>query len=90
MHTLLGPSQLQSSPIEEGDAGIVLKSDGTFRVFSTGNIDPNNMTEAQLDQGEKLVALSLALSIPDVLNMLKAMANDPEIVGKAVDVGRTN
>lgn len=90
MHSLLGQSQLQSSPIEEGDAGIVLKADGTFRVFSTGKIDPNNMTEAQLEQGEKLVALSLALSLPDVMNMLKQMANDPAIVGNVVDLGRTN
>lgn len=90
MHALLGQSQLLSSPIQEGDAGIVLKPDGTFQVFSTGKIDPNNMTEAQLEQGEKLVALSLALSIPEVLNMLKTMANDPEIVGKTMDLGRTN
>jgi hypothetical protein len=90
MHALLGSSQLLSSPIEEGDAGIVLKADGTFRVFSTGKIDANNMTEAQLEQGEKLVALSIALSIPQILNTLKAMANDPEIVGQGVNLGETN
>ena len=90
MHALLSQSQLLSSPIQEGDAGIVLKPDGTFQIFSTGKIDPNNMTEAQLDQGEKLVALSLALSIPQVLDMLKRMANDPKIVGKKLDLGKTN
>ncbi len=90
MHTLLGPSTLLNSPIEEGDAGIVLKPDGTFKVFSTGKIDANNMTEAQLDQGEKLVALSLALTIPQILNMLKTMAADPDVVGQISDVGPTH
>lgn len=90
MHALLGQSQLLASPIEEGDAGIVLKPDGSFKVFSTGKIDPDNMTESQMEQGERLVALSLALSIPRVLDMLKTMANDPEVVGQALDLGRTN
>lgn len=85
MHTLLGTaSRYLNSPIEDGDAGIVLKPDGSFKLFSTGKIDFANMTEAQLAQGEKLVALAIALTVPDIMTMLNQMASDPNIVARAI------
>jgi hypothetical protein len=58
---MLKLENIVSAPIEEGDAGIILKPDGSFKVFSTGAIDPKHLTNGQVDQGTKLIALSVAL-----------------------------
>lgn len=55
-----------SAPIEQGDAGIILKPDGTFKVFTTGHIDAANLTEAQKGQGEKLMVLAGVLVDDDL------------------------
>ena len=86
MSSFFTNTDLVLSPIQEGDAGIVLKPDGSFQVFTTGQIDPKNLTEAQIQQGEKLVALSLALKIPAVMDILVQMVNDPAITSNPIEV----
>lgn len=88
--SLLTRENIVSSPIQDGDAGIVLKPDGTFQVFSTGRIDGENLTSEQELQGQKLMALAVALKFPQVMSLLLDMANDPEIVGAGIDLGKTN
>lgn len=90
MQGLIQTGNLVSAPIEEGDAGIILKRDGTFRIFSTGKIDADNLTEAQREQGERLIALSTALRHEQVMDVLKRIAADPAVTGPVLDVGATN
>ncbi|SER27442.1 hypothetical protein SAMN05216548_11459 [Faunimonas pinastri] len=84
MTALLNHENVTATPIEEGDAGIILKPDGTFKVFSTGLIDGANLTTAQQEQGKRLMALSVALAHPQVMDILLQMAADPDIVGEKV------
>ncbi|MBP2498352.1 hypothetical protein ABID82_005038 [Methylobacterium sp. PvP062] len=84
-NTLLTLENTVTSPIEHGDAGVILKPDGTFKVFSTGVDGP--LTPAQEAQGRKLIALSIALRYPEVMMVLERMANDPAIVGDGIDTG---
>jgi hypothetical protein len=60
---------VQAPQITEGDAGIILKKDGTFRVFNT-IADPSNPTPAQRDQGRRLIALAAVLKDPVILDLL--------------------
>lgn len=87
--SLLNLANVTATPITTGDAGIILKQDGTFQLFSTGEIDGNNMTPEQLAQGEKLFALAVALQVPGVMDTLLMMAADPAIVGEnVIAIGR--
>lgn len=88
MSSLLTLENVVSAPIQEGDAGIILKADGTFKVFSTGVTGA--LSPAQEEQGKKLLALSVALSIPEVMNVLMQMASDPAIVGEGISLGTLN
>lgn len=87
-NALLTLENTVSSPIEHGDAGVILKPDGTFKVFSTGIDGP--LTPAQEAQGKKLIALAIALRYPEVMSVLERMANDPDIVGEGIDLGTAN
>jgi hypothetical protein len=60
---------IQPPTIEPGDAGIILKTDGTFRVFNT-IADPANLTPAQLELGRKVLALAAVLKDPVILDLL--------------------
>lgn len=88
--SLLTHENIVSAPIEEGDAGVILKADGSFKVFSTAKIDGTNLTPAQREQGEKLIALSVALKYPEIMGILMQMARDPALVGDAFDPGTVN
>lgn len=77
-------------PINEGDAGIVLPKEGDFYVFSTGAIDPENMTDRQIEQGRVLLAFSVALKIPRIMEVLFRMSEDPVIAGSVIDLGTTH
>lgn len=89
MQNLLTLENIVSTPIEEGDAGIILKRDGTFRVFTTGEIEAAKLTDTQLNQGMKLQALALALAVPQMMNVLMQMAQDTDIVGESgINTGR--
>jgi len=83
-HSLLNEQNLLTTPIQEGDVGIVIKPNGDWKVFTTGTIDPEHLTDEQQVQGERLVGLTIALSIPQVMDMLIKMANDPQVTGKNI------
>ncbi len=70
-----------SSPIEEGDAGIVIKSTGAIKVFTTGHIDPKNLTEAQLIQGEKLRVIIQVLEDEELYDQAIAKIAEAEARG---------
>jgi hypothetical protein len=87
-NSLLTLEDTVTSPIEHGDAGVILKPDGTFKVFSTG-VD-GALTPAQEAQARKLIALAVALRFPEVMAVLERMADDPNIVGEGIDLGAAN
>lgn len=89
MHALLDKSDLVSAPIQEGDCGIVLKPDGTFQVFSTG-VKSSGLTPEQMEQGNKLVCMIVALKTPQIMHMLAELANDPAVKGAGVNLGALN
>jgi len=70
-------------PIQEGDSGVIIGNDGKFFIFNTHIIDPANLTPMQRAHGEAIDALSTALRLPQVMDMLKRIANDPSIVKEA-------
>lgn len=78
--TELKLENIVSAPIEQGDAGVILKPDGSFKIFTTGHIDAANLTEAQMQQGERLMALIYVLNDPTLIEgfaTLAASANIP-------------
>lgn len=90
--SLLNQSNLVATPVQEGDAGLILRKDGSWQIFNChANMDPEKLTDRQREQGETLLAFAVALQLPEIMDILKKMANDPAIVGDAViDYGVTN
>lgn len=86
---LLNQGNIATTPISEGDAGLVLKKDGSFQIFNThADIDPTNMSPRQIEQTETLMAFAVALQHPEIMTILKQMSQDPAIVGdKILDYG---
>lgn len=81
--------QTETSPIQEGDAGVVLKKDGSFQIFNThADFDPTKMTDRQIEQATILNAFKTALLHPAVLQVLIEVSNDPRIVGEIEDMGQ--
>lgn len=77
-------NQTPPRPIKDGDVGIVLDTDGNYFAFNAhSEFDPAKLTETQLEQGGILQALLIALKYPQVMAVLKTMANDPAVVGEA-------
>jgi hypothetical protein len=71
---IISREHIQEPKIEAGEAGIILKSDGTFRVFNTFS-DPAHLTPSQLEIGRKLVALAAVLQDPEILGLLISNAS---------------
>lgn len=66
--------------VATGDAGLLIKADGSIQVFNTFDLsDPNKITEQQMETHNKLEALALALRIPKIMSIIEAMANDRDI-----------
>lgn len=86
----LSVENLPTGPIVDGDAGVILKADGTFQIFTTGQIDPKALTPAQEEQGRKLVALTTALSVPQLMNMLIEASRELGADEPMIDIGVTH
>jgi hypothetical protein len=57
------------SPIEPGDAGLVIKADGSVQVFNTFSIEnPEDVSDAHVETMRKLAALTYMLHQEQVLN----------------------
>jgi hypothetical protein len=83
---LIDQTNLQFPRFEDGDAGIILKADGSFRVWNTIK-DPGNPTPYQLEQSRILLAFMAALKLPQIMDVLFQVASDPEIFPKVVEHG---
>jgi hypothetical protein len=69
-------------PIATGNAGLFIKPDGSVRLFCAfGSMDAKDFTPQQLETSETLYALTCALRVPKIMEVLKVMANDPAISG---------
>lgn len=91
MHALLTLEEMTSTPIGEGDAGVILKKDGSFQVFNTyKTFDPENITDRQREQVEAVMAFSVALKFPAIMQILVQMSQDPDIVKNLKDFGIPN
>lgn len=76
----LPSAEREGLEIAEGECGVIVSPDGSFRVFSTG-IDVANLSQEQIAMGEKLMALTLALSNDQVMHVLLDLVRnviDPE------------
>jgi hypothetical protein len=92
---LIPPLTLENTPrpIEEGDAGLVLTKGGKFFVFSSHKIDVNaDLTPRQLEHAQIISAFTVALQIPQIMQVLIDLSNDPEVVGEGsrFDFGKPN
>lgn len=85
---LLTQSNLDLPRIEEGDAGILLKKGGGFVVFNCHKeLDVENMTDRQTEQGRALQAFAVALAVPQIMDILIELANDKSIFpGPVVEI----
>ena len=75
----LRPVDTANKPIEEGDCGVILRKNGTFQIFSTGHINPNALSEIQLEQGLLLTAIALCLKTPGLKENLLKMASEASL-----------
>jgi hypothetical protein len=81
MTAMLNHKNIVSSPITNGDAGIILKENGSFEIFTSGDLKNGTLTNEQQVQATKLMALSAALSIPSVMDTLITLSEDKEVFG---------
>lgn len=57
--------------IQTGDAGIVIKADGSVRIFNTFALEnAGSITAEQGATGRKLLAIANALGNPEVMDIL--------------------
>jgi len=88
MTALLDQSNVTLPQFEEGDAGIILKANGSFVVWNTHkNINPETMTEKELWQGKALMAFAAALKIPQIMDVLMQVATDPQVFDQVISTG---
>ena len=86
---LLSQEHVTSGRIEEGDAGVILKKDGSFQLFNTHeSISSDSMTERQIEQGRTLLAFSVALQVPAVMEALNQFVTEITDTGKVVEFRR--
>ena len=90
MTAVLTEKNFANAPIQEGDAGLILKPDGTFQIFTTGEIDPKGLTDVQMDQAIRLNCLALALTSEEIMEMLIRIVESEEMDGKRIQIGNTN
>ena len=75
-----------------GDVGLVLKEDGSFRVFHAA--DPSlaevSINDDKREQVRQLLCLTVALQVPEVMMMLDDMLNNPAVVDQdsIIDYGK--
>lgn len=82
-------TQIPGADLAVGDVALVLKKDGSVQAINFGYdarrlLQPNeSMTEddkAMQKQGQRLFALALAAQNPQIMDMLLAIATDPEVI----------
>jgi hypothetical protein len=81
---LFEQTNLAIPKFEKGEAGIIIKANGEFVVWNTFE-NPSNPTEAQLETARKLAGLAAALQLPQVMDVLLQVANDPTIFSAGIN-----
>lgn len=87
---LITADQVEGLPtVEEGDAGIILKADGSWRIFNCyKGIDPVNLTARQIEQTHALMGFAAALRLPELMAVITDAAFNKDIFEKAVEAPR--
>ena len=84
---ILKLAHITSVRIEEGDAGVIVKADGSIRVFTTGAME-GRLTAAQEDQTEKVMVLVAVLSDEELYAAV--LGHVAEHSADLVDLGALN
>lgn len=87
MQPVFTAANLTNEPVQDGDAGFILRKDGSFQIFTTGHIDPNALTARQQEQGQLLTLFALVTSSPQIRDMLTNIVNDVTGGGPLIDLG---
>lgn len=99
------PSHEEEAPIQEGDAVVIIKPDGTVKTMTVG-IDsariervrakaPEDMNDEELDlalQGQTLFLLSMAAQSEVIMDLLTKIAAQPGVIDedKLMQIARPN
>jgi hypothetical protein len=86
VRALINPENLVMPKFEDNEAGITLKSDGSFIVWSTFK-DPANPTEQQVTQVNSLRAFAAALQCPPIMDVLYQLADDKTLFPQDINAG---
>lgn len=87
MSPLFTAANLATQPIQDGDAGFILRKDGSFQIFTTGVIDPNALTARQQEQGELLMMLAVAVKSPQIHALLRDITSEVTDEMPVLDLG---
>lgn len=97
LRTLRRDIESNGPGVEDGDCGIILKPDGSYRLFSTGvdKLKENSSTwgereHQQIRNGQVLTAFCLALSNDQVMSVLLDLASSMIDQNKLDHVARPN
>lgn len=82
--TVLSKENVSLERLQEGDAGIILKQNGEFQIFTTATLG-KEMNQSQLVQTTRLMALVVALTTPSIMDSL-ILASE----GIKLDLGATH
>lgn len=77
---MIFPEQARPDRIQHGDAGVIFTKDGGFYAFTSGEVDPNGISDIQADQAVAIHALKSALKTPGIMAMLVKMSTDPKVI----------
>ena len=87
MVDLIKQEQALDGPIEEGDIGLVIKSNGDVRIFTTGSMSVEaDMDEAKNQRMQKLLGLLFAANNETIQIMLSELINNPDVVNPEINV----
>ena len=86
MSALIDQTNLAPPSFEKNQAGITLKPDGTFVIWSTFE-EPSHPTTLQTKQMSQLMGFAAALKLPPIMDVLLQVANDPAIFANLINTG---
>jgi hypothetical protein len=92
-HALLASMMVDPSAgniFENGDVAVILKADGSVKALSAG-LDGSRLTTVPVEewtdadhlaweQGQKLMAVALSCANPQIMEIMQAWVNEPEVL----------
>jgi hypothetical protein len=73
----ISKEHILTRPIQDGDCGIVITADSNWKIFTTGDFDPNGLTPAQSVQ--MMTVLGLVSVLQDANLLTKQIEGISEI-----------